>query len=145
MLGLVLTALIQAALGTIGLFIANVPGASLLAAIMLILCLAQLGPLLVLAPTVIWLFWSSQTGLGTVLLAITLLAMFIDNVIRPFLIRKGVDLPLLLIIPGVVGGLIAFGAIGLFIGPIILAVSYTLLKSWVLDSGQAETGAKESG
>jgi predicted PurR-regulated permease PerM len=57
----------------------------------------------------------------------------LDNILRPILIRRGVDLPLLLIIPGVIGGLIGFGLVGLFIGPVILAVTYTLLRSWIID------------
>jgi predicted PurR-regulated permease PerM len=98
---------------------------------MLFLCLAQLGPVLVLAPAVIWLYWSGQSGPGTVLLVLGLVAATIDNVIRPVLIRRGANLPLVLIFAGVIGGLIAFGVIGLFIGPVVLAVTHTLLKAWV--------------
>ena len=133
MLGVVVTALIQAALGGIGLFIAGVPAAALLTAVTLMLCLAQLGPLLVLVPSVVWLYWSGQAAWGTVLLIFSVFAGAIDNFLRPFLIRKGADLPILLILGGVIGGLIAFGVIGLFIGPVILAVTYTLLKAWVSD------------
>jgi predicted PurR-regulated permease PerM len=133
MLGIVVTALIQTALGGIGLFIAGVPAAALLTAVTLMLCLAQLGPWLVLIPSVVWVYWSGQPAWGTVLLVFSLVAGTIDNFLRPFLIRKGADLPLLLIFAGVIGGLIAFGIIGLFIGPVILAVSYTLLKAWVSD------------
>ena len=133
MLGVVVTALIQAALGGIGLFIAGVPAAALLTAVTFILCLAQLGPLLVLVPSVVWLYWSGQAAWGTVLLIFTVPAATIDNFVRPFLIRKGADLPLLLIFAGVIGGLIAFGIVGLFIGPVILAITYTLLKEWVSD------------
>jgi predicted PurR-regulated permease PerM len=68
-----------------------------------------------------------------VLLVFLVVAGTIDNVVRPFLIRKGADLPILLIFAGVIGGLIAFGIIGLFIGPVMLAVTYTLLKEWVAD------------
>ena len=137
-LGVVLTALIQAAIGGIGLFIASVPAAGLLTAVMVMLCLAQIGPFLVLVPAVIWLYWSGQPGWGTVLLVITVVAGTIDNVVRPFLIKKGVDLPLLLILSGVIGGLIAFGIVGLFVGPVVLAVTYTLLKAWVKGSVQEE-------
>ena len=132
-LGVVVTALIQAALAGIGLFIARVPAAALLTAVTLILCLAQLGPLLVLVPSVVWLYWSGQAAWGTVLLIFTVPAATVDNFLRPFLIRKGADLPLLLIFAGVIGGLIAFGIVGLFIGPVILAITYTLLKEWVSD------------
>jgi predicted PurR-regulated permease PerM len=137
-LGVVVTALIQTALSGIGLFLAGVPAAALLTAMTFILCLAQLGPLLVLVPAVVWLYGSGQAVLGTVLLIFTVFAGGIDNFLRPFLIRKGADLPLLLILGGVIGGLIAFGVIGLFIGPVILAVTYTLLKAWVSDEVQVE-------
>ena len=130
-LGVVVTALIQAAIGGVGLFVTGVPAAGLLAAVIVLFCLAQLGPFLVMIPAVIWLYWSGQPVKGTVLLVIMLIAGTIDNVVRPFLIKKGADLPLLLIFAGVIGGLIAFGIIGLFIGPVMLAVTYTLLKEWV--------------
>ena len=130
-LGVVGTALAQAAIGGIGLLIAGVPAAGLLTAIMLFLCLAQIGPLLVLVPAVVWLFWSGSSGAGTILLIITIVAGTFDNVVRPLLIKRGADLPLLLIFAGVIGGLIAFGIIGLFIGPVVLGVAYTLLQTWV--------------
>lgn len=139
-LGVVITALIQTAIGGIGLFIAGVPAAGLLTAVMLILCLAQLGPILVLAPSVLWLYWSGQPVWGTILLVLSIFASTIDNFLRPVLIRKGIDLPILLIFSGVIGGLIGFGVIGLFIGPVILAVAYTLLTSWVAGDVQ-EDGA----
>jgi predicted PurR-regulated permease PerM len=138
-LGVVLTALIQAAVGGAGLFLTGVPAAALLTAIMVMLCLAQLGPILVLLPAVIWLYWSGHAGAGTVLLIITIVAGTIDNVVRPFLIRKGVDLPLLLIFAGVIGGLIAFGVVGLFIGPMVLAVTHALVKQWVAGDTPEET------
>lgn len=137
-LGIVLTALTQAAIGGVGLGITGVPAPGLLTAVMFILCLAMLGPLLVMVPSVIWLYASGHVGWGTVLLVFTVIAGTIDNFLRPLLIRKGVDLPLLLIILGVIGGLIAFGVIGLFIGPVILAVAYTLLKAWVFEGTYTE-------
>jgi predicted PurR-regulated permease PerM len=130
-LGIVVTAFVQATIGSLGLFLTGVPAAPLLTAVMLILCLAQLGPALVLIPSTIWLYWSGHPAWGTVLIVITLIATTIDNVVRPFVIRKGAPLPILLIFLGVIGGIAAFGIIGLFIGPVILAVTYTLLKAWV--------------
>ena len=118
-LGVVVTALIQAAIGGIGLFVTGVPAAGLLAAVMVILCLAQVGPFLVLIPAVAWLYWSGQPGRGTVLLVFLVVAGTIDNIVRPLLIRKGADLPILLIFAGVIGGLLAFGIVGLFIGPVV--------------------------
>lgn len=144
-LGVVLTALIQAAVGGVGLLITGVPAAGLLSAVMFVLCLAQLGPFLILLPSVIWLYWSGQPVWGTVLIVVTVVAGTLDNVIRPVLIRKGADLPLLLIFAGVIGGLIAFGVIGLFIGPVVLAVSYTLLKAWVTRGAQEEAAIADNG
>jgi predicted PurR-regulated permease PerM len=130
-LGVGLTALVQSALGGIGLAVAGVPAAAVLTAVMFLLCVAQLGPVLVLIPAVIWLYWSGQNLWGTVLLVWSILVGSLDNFLRPILIKKGADLPLLLIFAGVIGGLLAFGIIGLFIGPVVLAVTYTLLGSWV--------------
>jgi predicted PurR-regulated permease PerM len=139
-LGIVVTAIIQSSVGGIGLAVAGVPGAALLTAVMFILCLAQIGPGVVLVPVVIWLYWAYGGLWGTLLLAFTVIAVAVDNFIRPVLIRKGADLSLVLIIAGVIGGLIAFGIIGLFIGPVVLAVAYTLLKAWVFhDEGEEAT------
>lgn len=135
-LGVGLTAIIQSALGGIGLSVSGIPAAALLTAVMFILCVAQVGPMLVLIPAVIWLYWKDATLWGTVLLIWSIFIGVIDNFLRPVLIKKGADLPLLLIFAGVIGGLIAFGIIGLFIGPVVLAVSLTLLKAWV--AGESE-------
>jgi predicted PurR-regulated permease PerM len=130
-LGIVITAMVQSSLGGIGLFFAGVPAAVLLTAVMLILCILQIGPGLILVPATIWLFWSGQHITGSIFAVWTILCCTIDSVLRPVLIKKGADLPMLLIITGVFGGLISFGIIGLFIGPVILAVTYTLLRAWV--------------
>jgi predicted PurR-regulated permease PerM len=130
-LGVVGTALVQAAIGGVGLFIAGVPAAPLLAAVTLFICLAQLGPLPVLVPAVAWLFWSGHTMAGTTLAVIAVASGTLDNVIRPLLIKRGADLPLVLIFAGVIGGLVAFGIVGLFVGPVVLAVAHTLLTRWV--------------
>ncbi len=121
-----------------GWFISGVPAALLLTAVVFMLCLAQIGPVLVLVPSVIWLYWKGDPLWGTVLLIFSIVAVTIDNVIRPILIKRGADLPLIMVFAGVIGGLIAFGVIGLFIGPVVLAVTYTLLKAWVSGSDQED-------
>lgn len=140
-LGVVVTAVVQSLLGGIGLVVAGVPAAELLTAVMFILCVAQIGPGPVLIPVIVWLFWTDQTLWGSVMIVWSLFVGTIDNVIRPFLIKKGADLPLLLIFAGVIGGLIAFGVIGLFIGPVMLAVTYTLLEAWVVRDETEREGA----
>jgi len=142
-LGVVVTALVQTALSGAGLFISGVPAAPVLTAAVFVLCLAQLGPVLVLLPSVAWLYWKGDPLWGTFLLVFSIFAATIDNFLRPMLIKKGVDLPLTMIFAGVIGGLIAMGVIGLFIGPVVLAVTQTLLKSWVYteDGSEAQSGA----
>jgi predicted PurR-regulated permease PerM len=138
-LGVGVTAVVQAALGGIGLAIAGVPFAGLLTAVMFMLCIAQLGPALVLIPAVIWVYWSGDTGWGTFLLIWSIFVGTMDNFLRPMLIKMGADLPLLLILAGVIGGLFAFGLVGIFVGPVVLAVCYTLLGSWIADGDQPGT------
>jgi len=138
-LGVVVTAVVQSLLGGIGLAIAGVPMASVLTVLMFMLCIAQLGPILALLPAVAWLYWSGENGWGTFLLVWTLVVGSLDNILRPYLIKKGADLPLLLIFAGVIGGMITIGLVGIFVGPVVLAVAYTLLDAWVGDEhGNAE-------
>ena len=140
-MGVIITAIVQTLIASAGLLIASIPGAGFIAAAVLIFCVAQLGPFLVLLPVIIWKFNSGDTLGGVVMVVFTLIAGTIDNFLRPFLIKKGADLPLLLIISGVIGGMIGFGVMGIFVGPVILAVTYVLLREWV--EREPETGTKE--
>jgi predicted PurR-regulated permease PerM len=137
-LGVVVTAVAQSVLGGVGLGVVGVPFSPMLTALMFMLCLAQVGPGLVLIPAVVWMYFSGDTLWATVLLVFTVFAMTMDNFLRPLLIRKGADLPLLLILAGVIGGLIATGPLGIFLGPTVLAISYTLLNAWMAESDEAE-------
>lgn len=132
-LGVVVTAAVQAALSGIGLGMAGIRFAGLLTAVVAFLCIAQVGPSPVLVPAVIWLYWRGESGWGTFLLVWTLAVVTLDNVLRPLLIKRGADMPLLLVFAGVVGGLLAFGLVGVFVGPVVLAVAYTLLRAWIQD------------
>lgn len=130
--GVVVTALVQALIGGIGLAIAGVPFATLLTAAMFLLALAQIGAVPILVLAVVWLFWTGAPGWGAFLIVVTVVAGTLDNLLRPFLIKQGAaDLPLLLIFVGVIGGLISFGLIGIFIGPLVLAVTHTLMRAWL--------------
>jgi len=136
-LGVLVTAFVQAALGGIGLVVAGVPLAGFLTAIMFVLAVAQIGAGPVLLLAVVWLYWTGDTWTATAFLVWALFVGSIDNVLRPLLIKRGADLPLVLIFAGVIGGLVAFGVVGLFVGPVVLAVAYTLLAGWVKE-GDAE-------
>jgi predicted PurR-regulated permease PerM len=130
-LGVVVTAILQSTAAGIGIAVVGVPFATLLTAVIFMLCVAQVGPALVLIPAVFWVYSTRGAAWGTGFLVWALFCMTFDNFLRPVLIKRGADLPLLLIFTGVIGGLIAFGVIGLFIGPVVLAVGYTLLVDWV--------------
>jgi predicted PurR-regulated permease PerM len=132
-LGVVVTAITQSIIGGVGLVVAGVPFAPLLTAVIFLLCLIQIGPALVMAPAVIWMYYIGDTLPATVLLVFTIVASTIDQFIRPILIRRGANLPLLLILAGVIGGLIGFGILGIFVGPTVLAVAYTLLNAWMAE------------
>lgn len=130
-LGVVLTALIQSIVGGIGLAIAGVPYATVLTVIMFICCLAQIGPLLVLVPSIIWLFWTGDTTWGIVMIIWGGVVATMDGILRPYLIKMSADLPMVLILTGVIGGILTLGMIGLFIGPVVLAVANSLLNAWI--------------
>ena len=135
-MGVVVTALIQTVLSGIGLVIAGVPFAGVLTAIIFALCIAQLGPILVLLGATAWAYYALGPGWGTFMLVWSLVVGLMDNFVRPVLIRRGADLPLLLIFAGVIGGLVAFGIVGIFVGPVVLAVTFTLLDDWVTPKAQ---------
>jgi predicted PurR-regulated permease PerM len=142
-LGVLVTALVQSLLGGIGLAIAGVPFAGVLTAIMFALCIAQVGPLLVLLGATAWAYFNLGAGWAIFMMVLSLVVGLMDNFLRPMLIRRGADLPMLLIFSGVVGGLVAFGIVGIFIGPVVLAVAYTLLDNWV--DSRADDGAGAPG
>jgi predicted PurR-regulated permease PerM len=132
-LGVVLTALAQSVAGGVGLAIAGVPLAGLLTAIMFVLAVAQIGAAPILFAAVAWMYWQGDTGWATGLLVWSIIVSSLDNILRPILIRRGADLPLLLIFAGVIGGLVAFGLVGIFVGPLVLAVGYRLANAWVTE------------
>lgn len=142
-LGVGITALVQSLLAGAGLALAGVPFAGLLTAVVFMLCIAQLGPVPVLLPAIGWLFWADRGGWAAFLIVVTVVVTLLDNVLRPMLIRMGADLPLLLIFAGVIGGLLAFGLVGIFVGPVVLAVGYRLLQAWMAEvpgSGHSDAG-----
>jgi predicted PurR-regulated permease PerM len=143
-LGVVVTAVAQSTVAGIGLAVSGVPYAAVLTAFVFVLCLIQLGPILVMGPAVIWMYYSGEAVWATVLLGFTIVAATMDQFIRPVLIRRGADLPMLLILAGVIGGLVAFGILGIFIGPTVLAVAYTLLNAWLLDDPDGDAAIRTS-
>lgn len=131
MYGLLGTALAQALVAAAGFAIAGVPGVLLLGFATFVMSLVPVGPPIIWGGAAIWLFSQGQTGWGVFMLVWGLLLISgVDNVVKPMLISRGSSLPFLLVLLGVLGGVFAFGFVGLFIGPVLLAVGYSLMREW---------------
>ena len=129
--GILGTALAQAVMAGIGFLIAGVPGPAFLALLTFFFSVVPLvGTGLVWIPATIWLFHQGATGWGIFMLIWGILVSNLDNVIKPWLISQGSDMPFILIFFGVLGGALAFGLIGVFLGPTLLAVGYRLVEEW---------------
>jgi predicted PurR-regulated permease PerM len=137
-IGLVGTASVQALVAALGFLIAGMPGVALLGFATFMLALVQLPTLLIWLPSAAWLYYTGSTG-SAIFLALwgLLLVNSVDNFLRPWLISRGAKLPFALILMGVLGGLLAWGIIGLFIGPTLLAVAYSLVRSWIGSAREA--------
>jgi predicted PurR-regulated permease PerM len=131
MYGLLGTALAQALVAALGFAIAGVPAVPLLAALVFVASLLPVGPPVVWGGAALWLFSQGSTGWGIFMLVWGVLVISsVDNVVRPMLISRGSSLPFLLTLLGVLGGVFAFGFVGMFIGPTLLAVGYSLMSDW---------------
>ena len=129
--GVLGTALLQGILAGLGYIAAGVPAAALFGFVTFVLAVVPGGPLLVAAPAVFWLYHRGDTTWAVALGIWILVVGNLDSVVRPFLIsRGGATTPLILIVLGVLGGAMAFGLIGLFLGPTLLAVGYSLFDEW---------------
>lgn len=146
--GIMGTASAQGLLAGLGLWIAGVPGALLLGFVTVVLSLIPMGPPLVWLPAALWLLYSGSTG-WAIFMALWgfIVVSSVDNILKPWLISRESRLPLLLVILGVLGGLTAFGFIGIFLGPTLLAVGFTLIQEWIspLRQGPVEPGTIDSG
>jgi predicted PurR-regulated permease PerM len=130
--GVVLVAVIQGLLAAVGLVIAGVPGVGLWTLLVMMVGVMQLPPLLVLAPIAVWVFANNDSTVIAIVFAIwSLLVSVSDGFLKPLLLGRGVPLPMLVILIGAIGGMLRAGLIGLFVGPVILAIFYQLFMAWV--------------
>jgi len=129
--GVIGIALLQAVLGGIGLAVAGVPAAGALTLAALVLGIVQIGPGLVLIPCVIWAWTTMDTVPAALFTAWTVPVTLVDNLLRPLVMARGLETPMLVILAGVIGGTLAYGLIGIFLGPVVLAVFYELMVAWV--------------
>lgn len=130
--GLIGTALAQAAVALVGFLVAGVPAAMLLSALTFVLSLIPMGPVLVWGGAAAWLYAQGESGWAAFMVAYGILVISsVDNFIKPILMSKAGGLSMLLVVLGVFGGAVAFGFIGLFVGPALLAVTWSLLNAWL--------------
>ena len=131
--GVIGVALLQALLVGLILTLFDVPAAGVIAFLVLIFCIVQVGPVPVLLPVIIWAWSAKDTGPALILTLLLILIPVIDNVLKPILMARGLSTPMLVILLGVIGGTVSYGLIGLFLGPILLGIFYELLMAWVKD------------
>jgi predicted PurR-regulated permease PerM len=118
--------------------VAGVPYLSLITSAVLILGIIQIGPSVVLVPLMIW-SWFGMDTVAALLFTIYMAPVnFIDNALKPMVMGRGLDTPMLVILLGVIGGTLAYGITGLFLGPIVLAVIWELLATWVSEQEPTE-------
>jgi predicted PurR-regulated permease PerM len=130
--GVIGLAFLEALLAGVVLLLADLPMAGLIAFGILILSLVQIGPLPVLLPLLVWSWMTQSTSLALVVTVASVVILLMDNLLKPLVIKRGLKSPTLVVLAGVIGGTISHGMIGLFLGPVILAVFYELLVAWTL-------------
>jgi predicted PurR-regulated permease PerM len=141
--GLIGTALVQGSVAFIGFWIAGVPGAFLLGALTFVLSLVPMGPVLIWGGAAAWLYFHGDTGwsLFMVIYGVAVISS-VDNFVKPILMSRAGGLSMLLVVLGVFGGAIAFGFIGLFVGPALLAIGWSLTKAWLEEREREERATK---
>jgi len=130
-------AFIQAALGGIGMIAVGVPGAGLWALFVLIVAIAQLPPWLILGPVIVYVFSVESSTVAIIFMIWSLVVSFLDMALKPIMLGRGVEAPMLVILLGAIGGMVMSGIIGLFIGAVILAMAYKLSQAW-LEMGEVD-------
>jgi predicted PurR-regulated permease PerM len=133
--GVLGVAVIQAALAGIGLFAMGVPHSGLLTAIVLITSIVQVPAVLIIVPIVVWVFSFAEPVPATIFAIYMVFAALSDNILKPIFLGRGVDLPALIVLIGAIGGMIAYGIVGLFLGAVILGLGYTLISDWLQGTG----------
>lgn len=134
--GILGVALIQSLLAGLGFLAVGIPGAGLLALVCLLLAVVQIGPVVVLIGTAIYVFSTADTFTAVIYLLWSIFVGLIDNVLKPVLLGRGVKVPMVVIFVGAIGGFLASGIIGLFVGSVVLGLSFTLFKAWLAEPPQ---------
>jgi len=142
-IGIVGVSVIQTVLLTIGFLLVDLPAAGLAALLVLVLCIIQLGPGLVSLVAIIYVFSTMDTLPATLFTIWTVVMTLIDSVLKPMVFSRGASVPTLVIFLGAIGGMVAYGIIGLFVGAVVLSVGFKLYAAWVGDAENLEQAAAE--
>ena len=129
--GVIGVAIIQTVLVAIGLFVVGIPGAPIWSTIILVLAIAQLPALIVVAPIIVYAFSVFDTTTAVIFMVYELVAGASDNILKPILMGRGLDIPMPVILIGAIGGMVMYGIIGLFIGAVVLSIWYKLFGLWL--------------
>ena len=140
-LGVVGVAVIQSLLLAVGFFAIGLPAAGFWTVLLLLLCIVQVPAVLVTLPIVVYVLATQATQPAIIFTVWTLIAGLSDNILKPLLLGRGMEVPMPVILIGVIGGMIADGLLGLFVGPVVLAVGYVLLMEW-MDERRARAGSR---
>ncbi len=136
--GVMGVALLQAILSGLAFLTVDIPLAGLLAFLVLLLSAVQIGPAIVIVPVIIYVFFTADIFIAVLFTIWIVPVMLLDNILKPILVSRGLDTPMIIIFMGVIGGTLSFGIVGLFIGPVILGIGYRLLVEWISDRSDAD-------
>jgi predicted PurR-regulated permease PerM len=140
--GVLGVAVIQAALAGAGMLAAGIPHTGAWTLLVLVLAVAQLPAAIVMVPLVFWVFANGSTGMGIFFTVWALFVSVSDNLVKPLLLGRGVEVPMLVILIGSIGGMLAWGILGLFVGAVVLAVGYQLLVAWLAEPDATQTAQR---
>ncbi|MEK0085713.1 AI-2E family transporter [Benzoatithermus flavus] len=142
--GILGTAIVQSMLAGIGFVAVHVPGAAFLTLICFLLCIVQIGPAIVLLGAVIWVFSTATLPAALLFLVWCLFVALLDNVLKPYLMARGGGVPLAVVFVGAIGGLLAHGLIGLFVGPVVFALGFRLFQAWIAGPEAAVAASRQA-
>jgi predicted PurR-regulated permease PerM len=131
--GVVGVSVLQALLAGLGLTVAGIPGASVITSAVLILGIVQIGPSIVIVPTIIWSWITMETTAALLFTVYMVPVNLLDNILKPIVMTRGLRTPMLVIMIGVIGGTLGYGITGLFLGPIVLTVIWELIAAWIVE------------
>ncbi len=138
--GVLGVAVIQAVLAGIGFAVIGLPAAGLVTLAVLIVAIVQIPAIIIMIPAIAWAYSHADPVAATIFAIYSVLAALSDNVLKPMLLGRGVDLPVLIVLLGAIGGMIQFGVVGLFIGAVILGLGYQIITDWIRPEPEAEAG-----